>query len=73
MTPRIMTLVVGLLFSSFLSAVRAQPPGPVPAEARLPAGQTLEDLAEKYFDDPAAAESYDLSIPAARHCMQGPT
>ena len=34
------------------SILRAQ----VPAEAQLEAGQTLEDLAEKHFDDPLAAD-----------------
>ena len=53
---KIMGLVVCILVSSVFFTVRAQPPGPVPAEVRLQPGQTLEDLAEKYFDDPTAAD-----------------
>ena len=56
MTSRNIKLGVCVLVSSFGFAVQAQPPDPVPAEVRFLPGQKLEDLAEKYFNDPTAAD-----------------
>jgi len=47
----------------------------VPGEAQLEAGQTLEDLAEKYFDDPLAADEIRAlnNIPAGEQPEPGTT
>jgi hypothetical protein len=56
-----------MLMLAASTSVRAQTPAPVPAETRLQPGQTVEDLAEKYYDDPAAADEIRAlnGIPAA--------
>jgi hypothetical protein len=47
----------------------------VPAEVQLEAGQTLEDLAEKHFDDPGAADEIRAlnNIPAGEQSKPGAT
>jgi hypothetical protein len=58
-----------------LATPGAQAKPPVPTEAQLQAGQRLEDLAEKYFDDPAAADEIRAlnNIPAGEQPKPGTT
>ena len=65
-------LVICMLIFTF-SSVPAKPPAP--AEAQLQAGQRLEDLAEKHFDDPGAADEIRAlnNIPAGEQPKPGTT
>lgn len=55
-TLKTLRLAAFALILSASPAARPETPGPVPAGVQLQPGQTLEDLAERYFDDPSAAD-----------------
>jgi hypothetical protein len=66
----------GLIICLLLVTVSGAPAQqPVPAEVQFEADQTLEDLAEKYFDDPVAADEIRAlnDIPAGEQPKPGAT
>jgi hypothetical protein len=64
---KVLKLIAVLLTLATSPAARSQAPRPVPPTTQLQPGQTLEDLAEKYFDDPSAADE----IRALNHIPAG--
>ncbi len=74
-TSRVLRPAALVLILAASPAVWPQAPEPVPGQVQLQPGQSLEDLAERYFDDPLAADEIRAlnDIPAGAQPKPGAT